>query len=63
MMGTPRSFKIRFSQTDSNVVTTTSLYSASVLDSAIVGSFLLLEEITTLPREKTCPDVDLLLAL
>ena len=34
------------------------LYSASVLDSATVGFFLLLQEIAPQPRENTNPDVD-----
>ena len=57
-MGTPRSFKIRLSHTASQAATAAPLYSASVLDSATVGCFLLLQEIAPLSTEKTKPDVD-----
>ena len=39
--------------------TTAPSYSALVLDSVIVGCFLLLQEITALPNENVYPDVDL----
>ena len=43
----------------SHVATTAPQYSTSVLDNATVGSFLLLQAITTLPNENANPDVDL----
>ena len=57
-MGTPMFFRMRLSHTASQATTAVPLYSASVLDSATVGCFLLLQEIAPLPREKTNPDVD-----
>ena len=57
-MGMPKSFNILFSQTTWYAVSATPLYSASMLDSAIVGCFLLLHDIPPLSREKLNPDVD-----
>ena len=55
---TPRSFRMRLSHTASHAATVVPLYSASMLDTANVGCFLMLQEIAPLPREKTNPDVD-----
>ena len=59
LMGTPRSFKILLNQMASHAATMGPLYSALVLDIAIIGYFLLLHDMAPLPREKTNLDVDL----
>ena len=63
MIGTLRSFKILLSQATSHTVTTAPLYWVSMIESATVGCFLVLQEIALLPGKKTKPDVDRLSAL
>ena len=63
LMGKPRSFNILLSQTTSQAAMVAPLYSASVLDSATVGCFLLLHNTVPLPRENMNLDVDHLSAL
>ena len=46
-----RSLSSRFNHMASHVATTAPRYSASVLDSATIGCFLLLHAIAALPRE------------
>ena len=53
-----RSFSSRFNHMASHVATAAPRYSASVLDRATVGCFLLLHAIAALPRENAYPDVD-----
>jgi hypothetical protein len=53
-----RSLSSRFNQTASHVATAAPWFAASVLDSAIVGCFLLLHAIAALSRENAYPDVD-----
>ena len=60
--GTPRSFSMR-PHTTSHAAIAAPLYIATVLDNVTVGCFLLLQEISPLPREKKNPDVDDLSAL
>ena len=62
-MGMPRSFTMLFSHMASHAATAAPLYSASVLDNASVGCFVLLQEITPLLREKMNSDVDRLSSL
>ena len=62
-MSTPRSSSTHLSHTASHAATAAPMYSASVLDSAIVYCFLLLQEIAPLAREKTYLDVDCLSTL
>ena len=51
------------SQATSDAAIAAPLYSASVLDKAIVGYFLLLQVIAALPKENMKPLVDLLSAM
>ena len=62
-METSRYLRIHLSHMTSHAAMIAPLYSAFVLDNVIVYCFLLLKEIAPLPREKTNPDVDFLLAL
>jgi hypothetical protein len=56
----PKSENSFYNQTTSDAAIATPLYSASVLDSAIVGCFLLLQLTSPLPKENMKPLVDLL---
>ena len=62
-MGMPRSLSILFSQTASLEEIVVPLYLGSVIDSATVGCFLLLQDIALLSREKKNLEVDCLSAL
>jgi len=55
----PKSESSFYNQTISHAIIATPLYSASVLDNAIVGCFLLFQLITPLPKENMKPLVDL----
>ena len=55
---TCKSCNSRLSHMASHVATMAPLYSASVLDKATVGWFLLLQAIAALPWENIKPDVD-----
>jgi hypothetical protein len=56
----PKSKSNFYHQTTSHAAIATLLYSTSVLDSATVGCFLLLQLTTPLPKESMKPLVDLL---
>jgi hypothetical protein len=56
----PKSKSSFYNQTTSHATITTLLYSASMLDSATVVYFLLLQLTTPLPKENMKPLVDLL---
>jgi hypothetical protein len=56
----PKSKSSFYNQTTSHAAIVALFYSASVLDSATVGCFLLLQLTTPLPKENMKPLVDLL---
>ena len=53
-----RSLRILLSNIASHATTTALMYSVFVLESAIVGNFLLPHDMASIPREKTKPEVD-----
>ena len=57
------SLRIVFNHMASHVAIVTPMYSAYVLDNAIVDCFFLLHDMAPLPKEKTNPNVDCLSAL
>ncbi len=56
----PKSESSFYNQTTSHAAIVAPLYSASVLDNATIGCFLLLQLTTSFPKENMKPLVDLL---